>query len=790
MKKKLLLVFVVVAVLSCLFALSVNAENNLKPQSSNEYGELSFFDESITVGRTDTANGFTPYMADGTSYARVVIGDGTTFYTFPTYYMLSKNGGEKNNNPLFQSDFTSLNAAMEAATGTNPKWGSSNVYRIEVPARMERYNGGAQGFYNFSNVIEIYLQPNSTTIDKNKNMLLFHTCKKLQVIHNIETFQFKAGTTAGMFQNCESLKTLTLGVQNDITSIGDNIFNGCKSLERVNFLEAFPKITVINKNAFINCSSLKAISTNGIDGVIEIPEGITKINESAFYNCDAFKFVSLPTTLIELGSSTFQDCAALEFVDFNENENTININGWGHFYKCVSLKAVSLPANITLIRNRMFAGCTSLEALCLPANLEKIQSNGSGQGTFDDSTKLYFVPDYFDVGVCIEGGVYDPTKFVMPQKPSIYRMPKTFIGFTGHVINGGLGSEVGTFFKNCNSINDVIVFDVNFVNINSCHAFAYMSTAQVSKTIVFLGDISEAVVLRNSKYTNFVFANSADKSPEDLGFVKAYEEDKNNKDIETFMYFCSTGSKYKYTIATGKLNSDLAVNIDAIMETVVYEAMHVANPDLADATPADCVTNKILNTYCFCTAAIGTTEVEGTKLGHSHTVDLGLIYESFMADGYYCSGCDRCDDILKGEKAQALFVCLGYSTFENAGGAIVLGFKINRGAFVNYVNETGNSLDFGVFAVAKSKLGDNDIFGENGEAAEGVLAQDLTDRPYDVIELKVTGFTAENEDILLAMGAYVVENGENGVSYSYLQASEPLTDDKYSFVSFGEIKGV
>ena len=189
MKKKILFAVLLVTAFVCLFAISVSAETVLKPQTSNAYGDISFFDESITVGRPSGDNGLSVFAdEEGTSYARVVIGDGTTFYTFPTVYILSKNGGEKQAQPLFQHDFSSINSAMEAATGTNPKWSKANVYRIEIPYGMVRFNGGNQNFYAFEKVIEIYLQPNSFTIDKPN--CLFHTCKKLEVIHNIETFVF------------------------------------------------------------------------------------------------------------------------------------------------------------------------------------------------------------------------------------------------------------------------------------------------------------------------------------------------------------------------------------------------------------------------------------------------------------------------------------------------------------------------------------------------------------------------------------------------------------------------
>ena len=65
MKKRILLVASMVALLVCLFAISVSAETALKPQDTNAYGELSFFDESISVGRTNDKNGFTLVSDDG-----------------------------------------------------------------------------------------------------------------------------------------------------------------------------------------------------------------------------------------------------------------------------------------------------------------------------------------------------------------------------------------------------------------------------------------------------------------------------------------------------------------------------------------------------------------------------------------------------------------------------------------------------------------------------------------------------------------------------------------------------
>ena len=60
MKKNLFLILSLALLLVCIFAVTASAETVLKPQDKNAYGELSFFDESVTVGRTDKSYGFTP----------------------------------------------------------------------------------------------------------------------------------------------------------------------------------------------------------------------------------------------------------------------------------------------------------------------------------------------------------------------------------------------------------------------------------------------------------------------------------------------------------------------------------------------------------------------------------------------------------------------------------------------------------------------------------------------------------------------------------------------------------
>ena len=771
MKKKLLLVLSIVALLVCIFALSVSAETDLKEQNSNEYGELSLFDESVTVGRTNTKYGFTPYIdAEGTTYARIVVGDGTTFYTFPTAYALSNTAiyGEGTRS-IYHLDLTSLNNAVASVNGTNPGWTYKNVYRIELPYNMTYLNGGNnQAFKEYSNVVEIFLQPNTTTKDSNKQMLLFWNCKNLEVIHNLDTFVFKAGVSGGAFQNDAKLTNLTIGISPDMTTTQDSMFAGCTNLQSVNFKEAFPNLKTIGKQCFYQCTNL--VSTSSEEGVVSLPDGVTQIgyqnNGSAFYECKAMKYLSLPASLTHVGATAFNNCTALEFVDFNDNSNDIEFYNYGHFMGCSSLKAVSLPDNVTVLNNRIFVSCTSLQAVYLPKNLVQMNTNGNGAGPFCYSKQMYFVNEPFEVRD--ENGNFLGDSFVMPAKPEVYFMPETLSSAGGNVSSG-------TWFRDCIGLNTTIVMPEAFTNSTVVQMFRETANASNIKNVVYLGDMETIAWSERNHHINFIFANPNDKDISSVTFSSFL----NNLNSNCYFYFCSTG--YKYTMAKASVD-----DVAATKEENQY--WHVANPKETEETDATCTDNKGVTTYCFCGEKIGTVEEENTALGHDHTIFIGLVYESFLKEGNYKYQCARCDDVNSEQKASALFTCLGYSAPEDGRGGIAIGFTVNNVAITEYERVTEKTVSYGIFAVLKDKLKDSDVF-VNGEANESAVVGDVTKYATAAFEIKIVGFeTDAQKDAKIAMGAYVAVTDNGETEYSYLQNTEKgELANGYYFITFNGI---
>ena len=167
-----------------------------------------------------------------------------------------------------------------------------------------------------------------------------------------------------------------------------------------------------------------------------------------------------------------------------------------------------------------------------------------------------------------------------------------------------------------------------------------------------------------------------------------------------------------------------------------------------------------------------------------------VIYSNYGEVGTKIIACqnDGCTYNVTEEKP-ALFTCLGYSAPEDGRGGIAIGFTVNNEAITEYEEATGKTLKYGVFAVLQSRLGNNDVFAENGTVAEGAINADITSYEFALFELKIVGFTDEHKDTKFAMGAYVAVTEGEATEYSYMQAGDLGENEKYCFVSYNDIVG-
>lgn len=176
-----------------------------------------------------------------------------------------------------------------------------------------------------------------------------------------------------------------------------------------------------------------------------------------------------------------------------------------------------------------------------------------------------------------------------------------------------------------------------------------------------------------------------------------------------------------------------------------------------------------------------------------HNLDLStssIVYSNgYAAPGVYSVSCIACGEAQRNE-TKALFACLGYSAPENGSGGIAIGYTVNHQAIADYTDTTGKTLKYGLFAVLKDRIADNDIFASDGSIASGVINAEITRYDFSAFELKIIGFTDEQKDTKLALGAYVCVSDGKATEYSYIQdKTKGELSGKYYFASYNDIVG-
>ncbi len=190
-------------------------------------------------------------------------------------------------------------------------------------------------------------------------------------------------------------------IPDTITFIGDEAFDACDSLEKVQISDlaawcnttfddtcifkyganlylngekitdlVIPDgVTSINKEAFEYCSGLTSVT---------IPDSVTTLGKYAFYNCDNLSSVTIGNSVATIGNSAFSGCG-LTSITIPDSVTAIEDST---FYSCSNLVNATLGNSVATIGNYAFAGC-GLTSITIPDSVTTI-----GEGTFQSCNNL------------------------------------------------------------------------------------------------------------------------------------------------------------------------------------------------------------------------------------------------------------------------------------------------------------------------------------------------------------------------------------------------------------------
>ena len=320
------------------------------------------------------------------------------------------------------------------------------------------------------------------------------------------------GDTA--FWYCENLENVFIG--NYINNIGNNAFSYTKiknlNIKNTSFCKfgshVFSSSNVENvyidslinwdKTTFTDSDSNPLHSGANLylnDTLVEnlnVPASIRDIDDYWMYGCASIKTLQFAGENVYTGYHGFAKCNNLESVDF---QNVLWIDS-GSFENCSNLATLLNLETVTHIGNGAFSNCTSLKNLILPENVTSI-----GHLAFSDCTSLETVEilnttHWLFEDFNIFSGCSNLYKFIGPHASEdgriLFRNSEIIAiasyGLTYYNIPEYYTNIPDGAFKNCATISEVVIPDVEKIPINSFRECVNLVRINIPNSVTTIGD--------------------------------------------------------------------------------------------------------------------------------------------------------------------------------------------------------------------------------------------------------------------------------------------------------------
>jgi hypothetical protein len=146
-------------------------------------------------------------------------------------------------------------------------------------------------------------------------------------------------------------------ISQGVKMIGDFAFANCSSLKNVSIPQS---VVAIGTGAFFGCDSLESVV---------IPQGVKTIGEAAFAHCRKLKTVSIPKSVTEIGGWAFVNCGKLDSVKIPKSVDRICK---GTFACCKTLSNLEISKSVRSIADSAFIGCVDLDSVMIPKSVNSV----------------------------------------------------------------------------------------------------------------------------------------------------------------------------------------------------------------------------------------------------------------------------------------------------------------------------------------------------------------------------------------------------------------------------------
>lgn len=387
---------------------------------------------------------------------------------------------------------------------------------------------------------------------KNKNGKLhtvtsgsFYRCSTLEEVELPKSISAlgSSGGSYGVFQECVNLRTVIFQEGTELENIGNNLFRGCESLERIVLPPLRPYSGTsyyLGSYMFYGCKGLKYADVSGLPYIpnyafykcsllaeVKIDKP-TSINQYAFYGCESLTDFS-GESVETIGNSAFQNCTSLSRINLPKVKKTaqrafantairteqdiildseVDLLHTNLFENCKHL--VSYRNNmVTQINAGVFNGCTNLRVV----QLNRVgRANGAifidcvslTEVEMDSITSFTYV---LYTGTAFLEGKTNLTRASFQLLAEVQR--KMFMGCTGlREVNLPNVTKVSSYaFQNCVNLRG---FD--FTNITQVDSYAFQNCVGVDQVRLRNATRIQQYAFDGINMVNFTVANTDDKS--------------------------------------------------------------------------------------------------------------------------------------------------------------------------------------------------------------------------------------------------------------------------------------
>ncbi len=177
---------------------------------------------------------------------------------------------------------------------------------------------------------------------------------------SLKTVEFTGGTKlyGYAFANCDHIETIVL--PDTLREISDNVFFNCSALKALS-IGAENTVFTVRNNILYNRERKEIVHVPAaLEGDVEILDGVRQIAANAFEK-RAITGITLPASVERIGNSAFSECANLARVTIPDESKLISFGDLS-FFMCQSLTSIVIPARTATIGKSAFWGSGLTEA--------------------------------------------------------------------------------------------------------------------------------------------------------------------------------------------------------------------------------------------------------------------------------------------------------------------------------------------------------------------------------------------------------------------------------------------